>query len=122
MTMRKVVNVKSSSTIARRIATVLAILHLLAVVAFAVYLHQSNEGQAILLWTMWTPIDFPVSLLVPWGLEVLSSGSEWSSALRLALPYVVHGILGTIWWFCLPLMVAGLFRKIPGSQKNSPSV
>jgi hypothetical protein len=98
----------------------LAVLHLLAVLVFVVYLHQSNEGQAILLWTLWKPVDFPISLLVPWGLDVLPSTGDWAGSLRPALPYLVHGVLGTLWWFCVPFLIAWLFGKITGTGKKRP--
>lgn len=120
--MQKSVNVKSSSTIPLRIAAALATLHLLAIIAFAIHVHQSNESQEILLWTLWTPIDFPISMFVPWGLEVLPSGSEWSSTFRLVLPYFVHGVLGTMWWFFLPFIFSWLFRKILGSEKKTSPI
>jgi hypothetical protein len=118
--MRKAAHVKSRSTITYRVAMGLAVLHLLAVLVFVVYLHQSNEGQAILLWTLWKPVDFPISLLVPRGLDVLPSTGDWAGSLRPALPYLVHGVLGTLWWFCVPFLIAWLFEKITGTGKKRP--
>ena len=116
--MLQAVNAKSKSTLTRWMAMVLATMHLLAFIAFAMLLHQSNEGQVILLWTLWTPVDFPISLLVPWGFDVLPSNGDLGGVTRRALPYVVHGILGTVWWYCLPFLFSWLFRKMPGSKKN----
>ena len=99
------------------IGTVLAIVHLLAFSAFVLYLHQSGEGQAILLWALWLPVDFPVSLIVLAGFELLPPDDSIGSAMRRALPYLVHGILGTLWWYFLPFLVAGAFRKITKNVK-----
>lgn len=97
------------------IGIVLAIVHLLAFLAFVIYLHQSGEGQAILLWALWLPVDFPISLTVLAGFELLPPDDSIGSALRRALPYLVHGIFGTLWWYFLPFLITGVFRRITGN-------
>jgi len=94
------------------IGVVLAIAHLLAFLVFVVYLNRTSDGQAVLLWAVWLPVDFPISLIVQAGFELLPSDGAIGSTLRRSLPYFVHGVLGTIWWFFLPRLVATVFKKI----------
>lgn len=94
------------------IGFVLAIAHLLAFMAFVAYLNWASDGQAVLLWAVWLPVDFPISLLVQAGFELIPSDEAIGSALRRFLPYFVHGVLGTIWWFYVPRLVATVFKKI----------
>ena len=93
----------------RPIAVAFALLHALLFVAFATYVSEvgQRDGQAMLLWGYWLVIDFPVSLLVPLGWSVIDPDSPLS---RYWL-YAVHGVIGTIWWYCVPLIVAGVYRK-----------
>ncbi len=97
------------------IGTVLAAVHLLAFLTFVLFLHQSDDGQTILLWALWLPVDFPVSLTVLAGFELLPSDDGIGSMMRRALPYFVHGALGTIWWYFLPFLIAAVFKKITGN-------
>ena len=110
-TMLKVVIVNNPPT-TRIIGAVLAVSHLLAFLAFIAYLHQSQDGQAILLWTIWIPVDFPVSLTTLAGFELLPSDGSFGSALRRALPYLVHGLLGTLWWYFLPFLAKAAYDKV----------
>ena len=106
--------VRNNLALVNMVGAAFAMLHLIAFFVFVVYLHQSNEGQAILLWTVWMPVDFPISLFVSLGFDILPSDSSIGSTLRRALPYFVHGFLGTIWWYFLPFVIVGVFRKITG--------
>ena len=59
--------------LSRKIGIGLAVVHSLAFLLFVLYLNTSSDGQVRLLWALWLPIDFPVSLLVTTGFDVLSS-------------------------------------------------
>ena len=72
------------------------------------YLHSSTDGQVRLLWAIWLPIDFPISYIVILGLEPTLS-STWGAGLQTWLPYLVHGVFGTVWWFYVPRIIAGFF-------------
>ena len=117
---KKVVSVRINPTSVKIVGTGFAMLHLIAFMIFVGYLHQSNEGQAILLWTLWMPVDFPISLTIPIGFDLLSSDSGIGSTLRRALPYFVHGVLGTVWWYYLPILVTTVFKKIIRTSRQSP--
>jgi hypothetical protein len=110
-TMLKVVSVSNPPT-TRIIGAALAVLHSLAFLAFVAYLHQSQDGQAILLWAIWVPVDFPVSLAALAGFELLPSDGSLGSAFRRALPYLVHGLLGPIWWYFLPFLMKAAYDRV----------
>ena len=84
-----------NKTIAGKIGLFLALLHLVAFFAFVVYIEHSTEPQTPLLWGVFAIVDFPVSLFYLLG----------RIAQFLYLPYIIHGLLGTIWWYFLPRVV-----------------
>ena len=86
--------------------------HLLAFILFVLYLHLANDGQARLLWAFWLPLDFPVSLLVIKGFDLISPDSQLGSFFRVWLPYFVHGVIGTVWWFFMPVVIGSIFNKL----------
>jgi hypothetical protein len=91
------------------VAISLATFHAVLFLAFLAYYQDVShrDGQAMLLWTYWLVIDFPVSLLVPLGWSLIDPDSPLS---RYWL-YGVHGVIGTIWWYVLPLIVARVYRR-----------
>lgn len=99
-------------SLANKIGVGLAAVHLVAFVLFVLYLHVSTEGQARLLWALWLPLDFPVSLVVITGFDLISPDSQLGSFVRMWLPYFVHGILGTIWWFFIPVVIGSIVSKL----------
>lgn len=99
-------------SLSRKIGFGLATAHLTIFAIFWWHLSTSLDGQARLLWTLWIPIDFPVSLLVTAGLEGISNESPMGGVMQTWLPYVVHGGLGTIWWFFIPSVVALVYKKL----------
>lgn len=96
----------------RKIGAGLATAHLVAFVFFVVYLHLSTEGQARLLWALWLPLDFPLSLFLVAGFDLIPPDSHFGSFTRTLLPYFLHGVLGTIWWFYIPAVVSSIFNKL----------
>lgn len=92
----------------------LAAVHITIFFAFVVYLHLSTDGQSRLLWALWLPIDFPVSQIVTWGFDSVSAEQAMGGVIRTWLPYFVHGVLGTVWWFFVPTIITNLFSKIFG--------
>lgn len=78
-------------------------LHLALAVALAIYVDSSSDGQSPLLWAFFAVIDFPVSLLYPGRNGVAMWVEGWWP--DVYWPYVIHGVLGTAWWFLLPFWV-----------------
>jgi hypothetical protein len=89
-----------------------ALIHLLLFFLFVLYLYLSTEGQARLLWALWLPIDFPVSLIVIVGFDLIPSDGHFGGFIRTWLPYFVHGVLGTIWWFFIPVLLGNAFKLL----------
>ena len=107
-------------SLAKKIGIGFAVSHLAAFILFALYLHLSSEGQARLLWALWLPLDFPISLAVTKGYDLISADSQPGRFVRTWLPYFVHGVLGTIWWLFIPIAIGGTFNKLlnPGRMKS----
>jgi len=106
-------------SISKTIGISLAIIHICAFILFVLYLHfGTDDGQARLLWALWLPIDFPVSMIVPFGFKLISSASPFGLEIRTWLPYFVHGVLGPIWWYFIPRIIGYIFIKI--FPKNKP--
>lgn len=104
------------------LGTVLAILH---IALFATFLSHyeviaDRDGQAMLLWMYWLPVDFPISLVLMMGWWVLDPNTACGEAAGYYLLYVVHGVLGPIWWFYLPSLVVGVARKLGFRKSGMP--
>ena len=106
-------------SLAKKIGVGFAAVHLVAFVLFALYLYLATEGQARLLWTLWLPLDFPVSLVVIKGFDLFSPDSQIGSFVRMWLPYFVHGVLGAIWWFFIPVVIGSIFNKLLKKDRGS---
>lgn len=103
----------------------LAAIHLAAFIATAVFVGASPAEQIQLIWLLWFPIDLPWSLL---HLFAGAGYSEWqretSNSLPIVgyvlyLPHLVHGVLGTIWWYYVPRMILYFKRRRASGAKQS---
>ena len=103
---------------AKKIGVGLAAVHLVGFILFTLYLHSSSEGQAPLLWALWLPLDFPVSLIVIKGFDLIPPDSQLGSFLTKWLPYFVHGLLGTIWWFFIPVLISSIFNRTANKDRK----
>jgi hypothetical protein len=85
---------------AYRIAAVAAGIHLACVALTAWYVSALSQtsGQAVLLWVYWLLIDFPVSLLG----YFLFDGQF----------FLVHAVIGSLWWFFLVLVIARIVQAL----------
>lgn len=89
-----------------------AILHTLIFGLFIFYLYfVVDDAQSRLLWVLWVPIDFPVSLLVGLGLDFIPSNHVIGSTIRFFLPHIVHGVIGPIWWYFLISFITVQIKK-----------
>lgn len=117
-------------TLPMKIGVALGLVHLLLVAVVALDLAREElDAQWQLIWIPFLVADFPVSLLIPlmWYLfptAHLSFGSyPVSEAQGFIFPVVVHGIIGSLWWFLIPILAARLWARIRGSRsvrKPSP--
>ena len=99
-------------SVAKKLGVVFAAVHIIVFVLFVAYLFTSGEGQDRLLWALWLPLDFPVSLFVTMGFDHISPSSQFGVLVRTWLPYIVHGLLGPIWWFFIPMILANIFNRL----------
>jgi hypothetical protein len=80
------------------IAAGVAAAHLLGVLLTEYYVSGSSDGQAPLVWVYWMFIDLPWSL----PLWELMSG-------KLIL---IHGVIGTVWWYLLTIFIERLIAFV----------
>ena len=85
----------------------MASVHLLGVLLTALYVSRSSEGQAPLVWAYWLFIDLPWSL----PLWQLMNGSF----------VLIHGVIGTAWWYLLVLLIGRLiaFAKAKAARSKA---
>jgi len=82
-----------------RYGLVFSSLHLLSFVSYNFYVVSvaARSGQAQLLWLVWILIDFPISLI--------DFVAQYLDIFSLYTIYIVHGLLGTIWWYFIPTIL-----------------
>ncbi len=92
-----------------RLGLWLGTLHFVAFLMSAVLAQQGQGWAGVYVWPIWLLIDFPWSVLhLVIGHPLVDS---WIEGLRshytllsylLYSPYLVHGIVGTVWWVFVP--------------------
>ena len=96
------------SMTARRIGFYCAGLHIFAFFLMALYISRSVDPQAPMLWAIFAIVDFPISLA--YYLPFPAYG-DWLDALGTSyphlaqifyFPYLLHGLVGSVWWYFLP--------------------
>jgi hypothetical protein len=103
----------------RDIGVFLALIHLVAFLATALFTMKSSVEQVSLVWLLWFPIDLPWSLFYWIAGEGYSIWVEQLSGKSMVLgyvfyaPYLIHGVIGTIWWYYLPRLVKRFLRRNP---------
>jgi hypothetical protein len=95
----------------RRLPLAIAVTHLVLVALTAAYISASADGQAPLLWLFWYPIDLPISLVYSLPNTVLDAIGD-----AMYLPYLVHGVLGTVWWYALSAAAIRLIVRLAVRQ------
>ena len=88
-----------------KLGLVLSLIHLLGFFGFLSYLSDlaERDGQGPLLWIYWLFFDFPISM-VDLLLFELNMPSRY-------VMYFVHGVLGTVWWFFIPVILYKVFKS-----------
>lgn len=102
----------------KKIGVYLALGHLAAFLVTALYIAGSPVGQVALIWILWFPVDLPWSLLYfvlgenySLWVEKLSQKSLVLSSILYA-PHLIHGVIGTIWWYFLPNILKVVRHKV----------
>jgi uncharacterized membrane protein YjdF len=95
---------------------VTAALHAALFAATVIYIYTSSDAQAALVWLLWVVPDFPVSLLHRFA----PTYSRWVHTFvardsfvdyLVYGPHVIHGLLGTLWWYLMPRFVIALVAR-----------
>lgn len=75
---------------------------------------MNRDAQWQLIWIFLLPFDFPFSLLVFFAGDIFPDWtfrgvpSPWDDFHGFVVPVVVHGIIGPLWYFFLPVFIDGL--------------
>lgn len=101
----------TENNLAKKIGLHLMIIHFFVFVAFVVFIELSSEAQIRLLLSVWLIIDFPVSFLTLLAFEIVSGNSPINEKILYYMPYFIHGVLGSLWWYFLPRIMGYLFRR-----------
>ena len=97
---------------AKKIGLILALVHVLLFVLFIGYMHLVvRDGQSQLLWIIFLVIDFPISLFVLVAYDLLPQELESVNLARFITPYIVHGIIGPIWWYFMPQIIGYIYKR-----------
>ncbi len=93
----------------------LGVLHLV-IVLYAAFSVDANDLPW--LWMLLFPVDFPVSLLTVWGMDVMQHvwgdifwDEDWKHSAYNYWPFFVHGLLGSLWWGALAIVVTRLLAN-----------
>jgi hypothetical protein len=101
---------RRASLSSSQVALVFALLHLTAVLVSMVIARQGEGWVGVFVWPLWFVIDLPWSLLcylvvfrTPLG-SILSEIRIEQPFLDYLLypPFVIHGVVGTVWWAFVP--------------------
>jgi len=100
-------------TVSRFIGLFFAVIHLMLFTVFSIKMNLgSQDAMSGMLWGLWETVDFPVSLLAYYGFISIPIQWSFSTFIRFIYPYFVYGVLGTIWWFFIPVMIGSVFNKL----------
>lgn len=108
-----------------KVGVVAALLH---IAILTVLLAGATGNSRIWLFMIFFVIDFPVSLISTAGLDIMIT--EWGEPLYFNTelktmiynywPTGIHLVLGTIWWYFIPVLIDKLFKFL-GKQQNKDS-
>ncbi len=114
-----------------RIGLFLACLHFTFFVSNALYMIEHNEGRWHMFWILCGYADFPVSLLLtkvilpvlfPGGPLHLRDPFMATNASTLMVFALFYAVVGTAWYFALPILVHKASRKIATTTTGAVAV
>ena len=98
-------NVNKMRNRAHKIGLFFLIAHIFLFIVALISIGISNDPQAPLIWVIFAIVDFPVSLLyMLWAYfsDFIDANLCCGLSIILYFPYLIHGVLGSIWWYFLP--------------------
>jgi len=108
-----------------RLGTVLCLLHLAISWWVIISLCRGEpDAQWQLVWILFLPFDLPFSLLVFFSGTIFPDWSinafpcPLSEFRAFILPAIIHGIVGPLWYFFLPVGFSGLRALLRKSKED----
>ncbi len=115
----------NSSRFSYCIGSLLAFIHLLFSWGILLDLAQREpDAQWQLIWIFFLPFDFPFSLIVLFGGYLFPDWSFSSLPYPVSdfrgfiLPAIVHGMIGPVWYFLLPVAISSFYNTLRQPQKR----
>jgi hypothetical protein len=101
-----------------QVGAALCLVHLIAAWFVIIQLGFGElDAQWQLIWLFFVPFDFPFSLIAYYSGAILP---DWSLPIlpyplndfqSYILPAFIHGVVGPVWYFLIPVGISGLMRK-----------
>ena len=95
-----------------RLASISAAIHFAMFLVSSVIAQQAEGWAGVFVWPVWAGIDLPWSLLcylivyqTPLNslLRLIRAGTPLLDYL-LYPPFIIHGVIGTVWWWFVPVV------------------
>ena len=87
---------------------------------------NSSKNEIVWIWMPFLAIDFPVSLLSIGGMDFMIHvwgeppyAQSWKESLYDNWPTFIHLIIGTIWWYYIPVIGSKLINKLADKVNQS---
>jgi hypothetical protein len=118
-------------SLAFKVGLILGSVHLLFVLASVIDIIRNDEGQWHMFWTLCGYIDFPVTLLLSKVILPIFSpffvrGDPYLAAghsLQIFLIFsLFHTLVGSGWYFALPILISKAAAKIASTRKAAVAV
>ena len=81
-----------------RLATIFASLHFLYAIGVFINVHGSEDAQALMAWTYFLYIDYPIGQIIYENIGIITD--------RNIRAGIAFGILGTVYWYVLGLLLS----------------
>lgn len=117
-----------ASKLSYRLGVILCMVHLLISWWVIINIARSQpDAQWQLIWLFFLPFDFPFSLIVLFSGLIFSVGSikglpypisEFNSFI---VPTFIHGIVGPLWYFLLPVLISHYVSLKREKRRLKPS-
>jgi len=112
----------------QKISITFGALHLGFVIFMAYVIATSSDPVAVNAWLLFIPLDFPISLgMFPisyvfdgnWLLSSIDANGNYNifrDINNFWVPAIYTGVVGTIWWFYIPILLNKIMLGIKGKK------